>query len=136
MWREEALSQRSHLGEIQIEPRHLPIVHSLEAGVQSTAHIHHHPIGMLFQERAYGAVKFADAQADVQLLEALPFQSGKVVGQLRDDFRRLGIVDQPIGTAAFGVPVGQRQQECLGDVVELLNIGFGRFRHSRRCPRQ
>lgn len=107
MRREETLPQRHHLREIQVEPRHLPVVYTFEAGVQATADVHHHAVGVLCQERAHSAVEFAGAQADVQLLEALPIQFGEVVGQLRDDFYCFRIVDQSVGAAAFGGAVGQ-----------------------------
>ena len=55
---DEFAPQVDHFGEVKVIPLDTAIVDALETGIESTANVNHHPVGMSREEVPHEAIKF------------------------------------------------------------------------------
>ena len=121
--RNQLAAQRDDFRQVHVVEYGLPVADTLETGVQTTAHIHHHRIGVLPYEAAHGTVEKPPAHDAADLAQLRPVETGVVVFQTVHQPLRNLVVQNRVLSAALFRPVIERNEQCLGDnALEFMSL--------------
>ena len=113
--RNQLAAQRNDFRQVHVVEYGLPVADTLETGIQTAPHIHHHRIGVLPDEAAHGTVEKPPAHDAADLAQLRPVEAGVVVFQtVHQPLRNLVVQDRILPAALFR-PVVERNEQCLGN---------------------